>query len=392
MKITAHKNLTIHYSGKSAGNPSASQLGVINKFTLKEVTADEVYVRTALLAHSGIDRDKDAFDQEILNDFANTLPGKGLFNKHPLGWDGDTGYGIGRWFEAKVLVVSQDEARELLKEPTLMFPAEGDAYILEASYYLPRSEKNNDLIVDIDTGVASDVSIGFSASKRTAIMQDDSGNALAWAISGPGEANEGSLVWLGAQPGARTVKSASTHNDQNLKTVEDETVTLDELKAALKAAEATVAAQKTTIKANEKTIEGLQADLTKASGFEDSAKNFKSVSVIAGSEETPATIATVQSLIAAGKDYVGGMVDTIIAAKRESGILADDADAIAKSKAFYESQPIEMLKSEYGHLIGDAPAGSQLDGSEPNKANKDTKTGIRNKSVTKKALGLDKAA
>lgn len=194
---------------KSAGKPSSEQLGLVNQFALETLSADQVYVRTAYLAHSGIDRDRDAFEKALLDDFARTLPGKGLFVKHPGSFDGDSGPGIGRWFDAKVIQVSQDEARRLLGEPGLMFADNEDAYLLEASYYIPRSDKNADMITDIDAGVASFVSVGFAAATRTPITEGTGNEVIAYRVHAPGEALEGSLVWLGAQPGARTHKAAT---------------------------------------------------------------------------------------------------------------------------------------------------------------------------------------
>lgn len=199
---------TIAIRAKAAnGKPSAEQLAAINVYALDALTADQVYVRTAYLAHNGIDRDNEVFDGALLREFARSLPGKGLFVRHPGGWDGDSGPGVGRWFEARVVSMTVDEARAALREPNLQWPdGTEQAELLEASYYIPRSDKNADLITDVNAGVASDVSIGFRASQRTDIM-DANGEVIARRLHAPGEALEGSLVWLGAQPGARTVKS-----------------------------------------------------------------------------------------------------------------------------------------------------------------------------------------
>ena len=132
MSFEAHKTLTA-YAIKAGGKPDEGQLAAINQFTLDELTEDQVYVRTAILAHSGIDRDRDAFEKALLEDFAKTLPGKGLFVKHPGGWDGDSGPGIGRWFGARVVEVSKEKAREMLREPKLQFPDEDRALNLVPS-------------------------------------------------------------------------------------------------------------------------------------------------------------------------------------------------------------------------------------------------------------------
>ncbi len=201
------KTINVHTKAATGGKATAEQLTQINKFALEEMTADDVYVRTAYLAHNGIDRDKEAFDDALLESFTASLPGKGLFVKHPMGYDGDTGPGVGRWFAAKVVSMSLDEARAALDTPNLQFPPSTQtAKLLEASYYMARTPKNAGLIADTDAGIAGDVSIGFRAADRAAIM--DGENVIAYRLLPPGEAFEGSLVWLGAQPGARVHKSA----------------------------------------------------------------------------------------------------------------------------------------------------------------------------------------
>lgn len=202
---------------KSAGSPSTEQLAAINTLALATLAAADVYVRTAYLAHNAIDRDGEVFDDAVLDDFARTLPGKGLFVRHPGGWDGDSGPGIGRWFAARVVSLPMDEARAALREPGLKFPASAQmAKLLEASFFIPRSAKNADMLVDLDAGVAGDVSIGFRAADRAGV-QDASGNIVAQRILGPGEAMEGSLVWLGAQPGARVTKAAAPNDRDTVK-------------------------------------------------------------------------------------------------------------------------------------------------------------------------------
>ena len=198
---------------KTAAIATDEDLAAINALALAEMTADDVYVRTAYLAHNGIDRDKEVFDDSLLEAFANSLPGKGLFIKHPMGYDGDSGPGIGRWFRAQVVDMSLDESRAVLKEPKLQFPPSTEtAKLLEASFYIPRTEKNAGLLADIDAGIAGDLSIGFRTSDRAPITDGVSDDVIAYRLMAPGEAYEGSLVWLGAQPGARVHKAASLSN------------------------------------------------------------------------------------------------------------------------------------------------------------------------------------
>jgi hypothetical protein len=191
-----------------SGMPDSEALAMINSMALTPLEAREIYTRTVYLAHNAIDRDDEVFDDALLDDFATTLPGKGLFVRHPGGWDGDSGPGEGRFYAARVVDMSLDEARELLREPGLRFaPGTERAKLLEASFYAVRTDENATLLRKIDAGVAGDVSIGFRAAERTNIHGAD-GAAVARRLHAPGEALEGSLVWLGAQPGARIHKAA----------------------------------------------------------------------------------------------------------------------------------------------------------------------------------------
>ena len=109
---------------KSAGNgePDEEALKQVNQFTLADLSGEQIYVRTMYLAHNAIDRDGDVFESQLLGDFARTLPGKGLFYKHPNSYDGDSGPGEGRFFAAKTVEMSLDEARAALREPDLTWP------------------------------------------------------------------------------------------------------------------------------------------------------------------------------------------------------------------------------------------------------------------------------
>jgi len=65
-------------------------LAKINTFSIKELTGEEIYVRKFLFCHSAIDRDNERFPAAILQQFADTFPGKSFIAVHerkslPLG-------------------------------------------------------------------------------------------------------------------------------------------------------------------------------------------------------------------------------------------------------------------------------------------------------------------
>ncbi len=342
-------NKQLHIVGlKGAGAPSAEQLSAVNQYALNELTADEVYVRTMYLAHNAIDRDREVMDAALLADFARTLPGKGLFVRHPTGWDGDSGPGEGRFFEARVLDMSLEEARKLLNEPRLVWPeSEQQAKVLEATFYTVRIDENKALLAKMDAGVAGDVSIGFWASDRTAIM-DASGERIASRLQAPGEALEASLVWLGAQPGARIHK----HHNPEDPTVDPKELKIKQLGEDLAAA--TTLAEEAEAKA--------KTAATKAAGFDAIVKAV-------GNEELDAK--TIGQLAADGLKYRATLVEEIIKAKRHMGLIGDNDASVNAAKSLYDTWPLEAIKAEAEGLVGKVIKGSQLDGGDPNETGAD---------------------
>lgn len=301
-------------AAKAAGQPSDGDLALINEYTLTEFGADDVYVRRVLLAHNGIDRDREAFDGALLADFARTLPGKGFFVKHPGGWDGDSGPGEGRFFDAQVVEMSLDEARALLREPGLAFPpATVRAKVLEAGFYLARGADNDVLIRKIDAGIASDVSIGFRAADRTPI-EGGNGERLGMRLHAPGEAFEGSLVWLGAQPGARVHKQANRNNgdggdmNDDVKTLQAK---LDEQAAQVKA-----------LRVKAEAYDALQAAL---------------------GDELLADPLGLAKACADGKQYRADLIDEVVRLERIAGYVGDSEADVVAAKSLYAGAPLNTL-------------------------------------------------
>lgn len=367
---TSHTKALKAVGCKGAGDPSTEQLAAINGYALKELTADEVYVRTMYLAHNAIDRDKEVFDDALLRDFAKTLPGKGLFIKHPRSYDGDSGPGEGLFFEAKLLEMSFEEARAKLKEPTLMWaPSEEKALILEASFYAVRTEENKTLLAKIDAGIAGHVSIGFSASEYTPI-KDDANNRIASRWHAPGSADEGSIVWLGAQNGARIHKNASPNNPANEDTDMDWEKKAKDLETEL-----------------DTTKSALTTAQNDAQGHKTKAANFDAVCKALGGDEL--TVDEITTLAQDGKSYRDDLVGDLVTLKRQKGLVGDTEDAETEAKAFYKSMPLTMIKNELDGHKKSMPAGAQIVGGDPSTSGAEGEggKGLRDKSVTQKALG-----
>lgn len=163
------------------------------------ITPEDVLICSAKLAHDQYDRSHERFTKAYLDRFAETLPGKALMQGH--NYDSKPS---GRWFDANV----QQDAT---------------GYYLAAKFYV---NAKSDLAEEIRLGIAKDVSIGFIPDSRTCDLcskdfetdcqhwpgTDYEGRKCTLTYSGDTtrvEALEGSLVWLGCQPGAQVMGNSS---------------------------------------------------------------------------------------------------------------------------------------------------------------------------------------
>lgn len=331
---------------KSSGAPSEAQLTAIRLHTLADMPAEKLYVRDFVIAHNAIDRDRECFAEALLMDFARTLPGKGLYIKHPLGWDGDTGPAEGRFYDAQIKRMSFDEARAELREPSLAFPPDArDAVLLVASAYMVRTTDNGALLDKVDAGIAGDVSLGFFYKGAPERLVDAEGRELnAYRLNAPGEALEGSLVWLGAQPGARAIKNAPRTqetvmdpNDQ--KKLDDATAKALSLQSQLDAA-----------LPHSQLVSALKTALGEHAVQLDSAGG----------------IAELGELITAGKAFKASLVDDVVKSERLLGLCGDDDAAVGAAKAAHGAMPVAKLQQLSKHYAERVPTGAKLAGGDPN--------------------------
>lgn len=184
-------------------------LTLINKYSMKQLAVDDIYVRKYLMAHNGIDRDRERFPETILNDFARTLPGKSLLSGHQR-----PNPGIGLYFDAATEEISPDKFKQLTGEDINLPDNVSTAKILWGWIYMVKADFNAAIISNIEAGIYRHASIGFSASDLIQI-KGEFGQILYREYVPPGDAREGSLVWLGAQPGATSQKSTEQFSDRN---------------------------------------------------------------------------------------------------------------------------------------------------------------------------------
>lgn len=177
-------------------SPETDHLDKINQFTLKPLTAEQVFIAKFLLAHNMIDRDRERFPEMLLDDFAKTLPGKSLLDGHNRGK-----LPIGLFFDSETEEMTPEQFTALTNEAANLPDYVPLVKVLWGWIYMVRSAMNTELTENIISGVYRHVSIGFKASDLITI-KGPYDQVLFWEYVPPGEALEGSIVWLGAQPGA----------------------------------------------------------------------------------------------------------------------------------------------------------------------------------------------
>lgn len=309
---------SMHLRIKSAGAPSDQQLAAIRQYTLADMTADQLYVRSFVLGHNCVDRDGEAFDEGLLSNFANTLPGKGAYIKHPSSWEGQGDLAEGRWFGTSLQTMSLPDAKTFLREPALQLPPDRTMVtLLMGDAYFAKTTDNVSLLTKVDAGIVGDVSLGFCFDHAETI-KDSSGLELqAQRLMGPGEAREASLVWLGAQPGARAVKSATRHS-----TTEDNAMDLKQATDQLAAANDQVKSLAPVV--------NFHAALKTALGTE----NVKLL-------DDPTELA---KAAVAGTKFKSTLIDSLIASERQKGVLGDSKEEVDEAKSSYASLSISHLQ------------------------------------------------
>lgn len=130
--------------------PDEEELELINKYTRREFTAEEVYVFSLTLCDNDVDRDFERFTVESLFELEKLFVGKTGIVDHESRSKNQTA----RIFKCKV------EAVEGKKTLT------GDDYFkLTARAYIPITEGNREVIASIDSGIKKEVSVGCAVEE-----------------------------------------------------------------------------------------------------------------------------------------------------------------------------------------------------------------------------------
>ena len=135
----------------TGGVPAEAELAAINRFVKSPLRAEEVYTFSLRLCDNEVDRDWERFDTAALNTLGDLFVGKSGIFDHQWTAEGQT---------ARIY------RTEMVREGAQV-TAVGDGYCwLKAWAYLLRTEKNADLIAEIEGGIKREVSVGCSVARR----------------------------------------------------------------------------------------------------------------------------------------------------------------------------------------------------------------------------------
>ena len=188
-----------------AGRPvDSGELEAVNRFAKTPLAAEQVYTFSLRLCDNEVDRDFERFDAAALERLGELFVGKSGIFDHQWSARGQT---------ARIY------RTEVVREPS-MTTAAGDEYRwLKGWAYLLRTEKNADLIAEIEGGIKKEVSVGCSMGRSVCsicgaeqggcrhVKGQVYGEKLCFAeLQEPVDAYEWSFVAVPAQRGAGVLK------------------------------------------------------------------------------------------------------------------------------------------------------------------------------------------
>lgn len=194
---------------------AAADIALVNQFSVKELTPDEVFCFSVVLCDNDVDRDMERFTDKSLETLAGLFVGKTGISDHQ--WSAERQ--IARLYRVEVETTTE---RNRLGQPLKR---------LRGSAYMMKNEANQPVIDAIEGGILKEVSIGCAVKMcncsicrkplkmdfRTWTTQCDNGHIKGGTYDGklctgeleePMDAYEFSFVAVPAQPGAGVTKGA----------------------------------------------------------------------------------------------------------------------------------------------------------------------------------------
>lgn len=130
---------------------AAADIGLINQYSVKELTPEEVYCFSLVLCDNDIDRDIERFTNATLEKLAGLFVGKTGISDHR--WSADRQ--IARLYRVEV---EQTKGKNALGEPLC---------VLLGSAYMLKTENNRPIIEAIEGGIMKEISIGCAIAKTS---------------------------------------------------------------------------------------------------------------------------------------------------------------------------------------------------------------------------------
>lgn len=194
---------------ETGGAADEAALADISRFSRRKLAAEEVYLFSVRLCDNEIDRDFERFDDAALERLAELFIGKSGIFDHQWNARNQTA----RIYRAEVIA-----------EPGRVNRAGGVYRWLKGYAYMLRSEKNADLIGEIEGGIKKEVSVGCAVAKSVCSVCGAAGDGACSHVRGRyydgklchavlsevTDAFEWSFVAVPAQPAAGVVKGFLT--------------------------------------------------------------------------------------------------------------------------------------------------------------------------------------
>lgn len=193
MQLLVNKASTV-----SGATPTETDMQHINRLTLRELAAEEVYTFRCVACNDLVDRDFERFTVESLQKLAPMFVGRTVILDHMWSAKGQTA----RIYRSEV--VRQDDGH----------------HDLLVACYMMRNDSTEDVIAAIDGGILKETSVGCSVSRAVCTVcgkdYGTCGHSKGIVYDGvlcvvelrdPVDAYEMSFVAVPAQPGAGVIKS-----------------------------------------------------------------------------------------------------------------------------------------------------------------------------------------
>ncbi|MCP4259097.1 MAG: hypothetical protein GY774_16550 [Planctomycetes bacterium] len=345
-------------------------LAKINKFAQTTLKEEDVYIQKYIMAHNGVDRDRERFPEDLLDDYARTLPGKSFLEAHDK-----SKLPIGLYFDSDTEKMTEAEFKVLTGEDIRLPEGMDTAKVVYGWIYTLRKDWNQKLIDNLEGGIYRHASIGFSATDLKPV-KGEFDQILYWEYMAPGESREGSIVYLGAQQGAIVQKDPDIQDYKSAQEQIEEGEKLQTLNTWLKTT-------RKTDKTNSKNESGILPDENNRKGGKESmeklkelleklSKEFKThfteenivdeIKSMVSDAGTKAAdeltkkegeiknfkkqITDLTPLAADGKAFREELVSENIRMKAALGDIAEKEEDQKSVKAVVEKHPIDYLKNE----------------------------------------------